>query len=139
MGRQKSEKLSDTLASLYDTYAQRRLSGATSLANIGLAGRTSELESLKTGAEIGAIPRLLDTQAANEAYTRWVNDEGRRLSSAAAVMGNKFDWGVKEMPVAKPDNTELYKLIGTGISLATGPKPTDVLNSPVVDFSAEGY
>lgn len=100
------QQLSDKLAELYDTFAQRKLSGSQLALTAGLdEARTKE--AMETGRirlsqQFGGLDRVLKDKEAKDVYEAWLRQREERVKPlvyAGGVAGASVPYSAKEMPV----------------------------------------
>ena len=114
------DTLSNKLAELYDTYAQRRLAGAQTAAQMGIQEEGMTTGRIGLSQSLGALGRVLKDAQAKDKYKDWLRGRaewGEAISAAKSVMGTNVPYGVKELTT--PDSPSPFsQLLNTGLQIA---------------------
>lgn len=111
--------LTNKLAELYDTFAGRKLEGARTAADMGVAGERMEKERIGMTQSVGALGRLLKDAEAKTKYADWQRQRSEWLdlsNVATNIFNRNIPYGVKEM--TSESASPFSKLMNTGLQIA---------------------
>jgi hypothetical protein len=107
--------LQDILANLSDTYAQRRLGGISTAANLGQQEQNMNLGMIGASQQYGGLQRMLETAKAQDSYNEWLRQHTELGNATTGAMSqlayNPVQWGVKQftMPAVYENQTNPYE------------------------------
>ena len=86
LGERTQDSLQSKLASLADTYAQRKLNMVPTALNAGQTEQTMGLQMAGAAGTAGALQRQLDDQRAKDAYAEWMRSRGEKLNQISSQL-----------------------------------------------------
>ncbi len=114
------DNLTNSLAGLYDRYADRRLQGAQTAGNLGISEQGLELDRIGAASESGSLTRMLKDAEAKSKYAEWQRGRSEKMGqidAAKTVLAKQVPYGVKEFTSESP--SVFSNLLNTGLSAAS--------------------
>jgi len=112
--------LTDKLAQLYDTFAQRKLAGAQTAANMGIAERGMESDAARMSQQFGQLERMLKDAEAKDKYSEWMRkrqSQQQTIDAAKALFNKDVPYGVKSYTTAD-SASPFSKILNAGLGAA---------------------
>jgi len=119
LGERATGQLNDKLAQLYDVFAQRKLAGAETAANMGLQEENVAQNRIAASQQYGQLQRMLADAQAKDKYADWTrarSEYGDTIDAAKTVLGKQVPYGVKSITTKEP--SPFSNLLNTGLNLA---------------------
>ena len=114
LGERTSGQLTDKLAQLYDTFAQRKLAGAETAVGMGAEQQRQTLEREQAAIGAGSLERLLEDARAKEMYSDWLRKRGEmegQINTASSLLSKNIPYGMKSISRKEPGTA--MKMMGT--------------------------
>lgn len=109
LGERTSNSLQDKLAELYDQYANRRLSAASQLGQMGAQEESIKQNRINLASTIGDMQRQLNDQKAKAQYADWSRARGEQQSqidAAKTLFQKDVPYGIKS--ITAPDRPSTF-------------------------------